>query len=258
MIHSLEEREQVAELNLVAGKRAKSSTAYVSALTYFVAGRALLGEESWGRRHALTFALELQRAECELFTGNLVAAEERLSMLSCHAENLVDRAAIARLQTELYTTLDQSDRAVEAGLKYLCQLAVDWSLHPTDDDVCQEYQRIWRQLGSRPIESLVDLPSMTDPVPRATLDILTAVEEPAHFIDENLRCLIVARMTNLSLEHGNSEGSCVAYVISAGSWDHASATSRSHSVSPSSASLWRRNADWSVSKRASPSASAIL
>jgi hypothetical protein len=53
---------------------------------------------------------------------------------------------------------------------------------------------------------------MTDPACRATLDVLTAVEEPAHFTDENLRCLAVARIVNLSLEHGNSDGSCVAYV----------------------------------------------
>ena len=76
----------------------------------------------------------------------------------------------------------------------------------------QEYERIWQQLGNRPIEALVDLPAMTDPACRATLDVLTAIEEPAFFIDENLRCLVVARIVNLSLERGNSDGSCVAYV----------------------------------------------
>ena len=69
-----------------------------------------------------------------------------------------------------------------------------------------------RQLGSRSIEALVDLPPMTDPTCRAILDVLTAVEEPADFTDENLRCLVIARMVNLSLEHGNSDGSCIAYV----------------------------------------------
>jgi predicted ATPase len=56
------------------------------------------------------------------------------------------------------------------------------------------------------------LPPMTDSAWLATLDVLTAVEEPAYFTDENLRCLVVARIVNLSLEHGNSDGSCVAYV----------------------------------------------
>src|SRR6516165_6378186 len=58
LINSLEERERVAELNLIAGKRAKASAAYASALRYFVAGRALLPKESWEQRYALTFALD--------------------------------------------------------------------------------------------------------------------------------------------------------------------------------------------------------
>ena len=41
-----EEREQVAELNLIAGKRAKASTAYASALNYLAAGAALLAEDA--------------------------------------------------------------------------------------------------------------------------------------------------------------------------------------------------------------------
>ena len=41
-----EEREQLAELNLIAGKRAKASTAYASALGYLVAGGALLPEDA--------------------------------------------------------------------------------------------------------------------------------------------------------------------------------------------------------------------
>jgi predicted ATPase len=108
--------------------------------------------------------------------------------------------------------LDQNDRAVAAALEYLRRASVDWSPHPTNDEVRQEYEQIWQQLGNRPIEALVDLPAMTDPACRATLDVLTAIEEPAYFIDENLRCLVVARIVNLSLERGNSDGSCVAYV----------------------------------------------
>src|ERR1700733_85709 len=51
LITSRNEREQLAELNLLAGQRAKATTAYVSALTYLTAGEALLPENSWERRH---------------------------------------------------------------------------------------------------------------------------------------------------------------------------------------------------------------
>ena len=56
---SMQEREQLAALNLLAGQRAKASTAYVSALNYLTAGAALLAEDSWVRRRELSFALEL-------------------------------------------------------------------------------------------------------------------------------------------------------------------------------------------------------
>ena len=71
LITSRDEREQMAELNLLAGKRAKASTAYASALKYLAAGAALLPGDSWERQHVLFFALELHRAECEFLTGAL-------------------------------------------------------------------------------------------------------------------------------------------------------------------------------------------
>ena len=68
----------MAEINLSAGKRAKESAAYASALTYLTAGCALLSEDSWRERYELTFALELNRAECEHLSGDSMAAESRL------------------------------------------------------------------------------------------------------------------------------------------------------------------------------------
>jgi predicted ATPase/signal transduction histidine kinase len=212
LIDSLEEREQIAELNLLAGMRAKKSTAYASSLTYFVSGRELLAADSWERQYPITFALELQRAECEFLTGNFTAAEERLSMLSHHARDLPDSAAVARLQTELYGSLDRSDCAVAAGLDYLRRAGINLPQHLTNDEVRQEYEEVLRQLGGRSIESLLDLPAMTDPVCRATVDVLTAVEAHSFLVNQDLRCLVVARIVNLSLKYGNSDGSCVAYV----------------------------------------------
>ena len=211
LISGKEEREQVARLNLIAGKRAKAATAYASALQYFIAGRALLAENGWERRYQLTFDLELNRAECEYLTGELASAEERLSVLSIRAQTTVDSAAVACVRLNLYTNLDQSDSAVEVGLDYLRRVDGQWSLHATAEDVRQEYDRLWNRLGSGSIEGLRDLPLMTDPERCATMDVLTALSSPALFTDEHLFRLVVGRMATLSLEHGNSDGSCLAY-----------------------------------------------
>ena len=55
LITEPDEREQLAELNLIAGQRAKASAAYASALAYLTAGAALLAEDCWERRHELAF-----------------------------------------------------------------------------------------------------------------------------------------------------------------------------------------------------------
>jgi predicted ATPase len=84
--------------------------------------------------------------------------------------------------------------------------------HPTKEEVRCEYERIWSQLGSRAIEELVELPLMSDRASIATLDVLTKVLSAALFTDPNLVSLAICRAVNLSLERGNSDGSCSAYV----------------------------------------------
>jgi PAS domain S-box-containing protein len=211
LITSRDEREQLAELNLLAGQRAKATTAYASALTYLAAGAAVLPEDSWERRHELTFALELHRGECEFLTGALAEAEQRLAALSNRAANTVERATVACLRVDLYTTLDQGSRAIAVGLDYLRHLGIDWSPHPTEEEARREYERIWSQLGSRTIEALIELPLMSDPASLATLDLLTKIGPPAFYTDENLIALVTCRAVNLSLERGNCDASCIAY-----------------------------------------------
>jgi predicted ATPase/signal transduction histidine kinase len=212
LIEARHERERVAELHLLAGTRAQDSTAYASALRYLTAGAEMLAADPGIDRPELAFALELHRAQCELMTSAFGAAEQRLAELAQRAAGLVDLAAVTVVRIALYMALDRNALAVEASLEYLRRAGTEWSAHPTSDEVRTEYDRIWQQLGSRAIEDLVDLPAMADPERRATMDVLTLAQTPALFTDENLHALMICRVVNLSLEHGNSDASCLGYV----------------------------------------------
>jgi PAS domain S-box-containing protein len=216
LITSQDEREKVAGLNLMAGKRAKAATAYAAALQYLTSGRTLMAESGWERCYRLSFDLDLNCSECQYLTGELAAAEELLAMLSLRAQTSVDSAAVASVRINLYTNLDQSDGAVEVGLEYLRVVDGRWSSHPTEGDVREAYSRLWQQLGSGSIETLLDLPPMSDTGRSATMDVLSALASPALFTDLNLFRLVVSRMAALSLEYGNSDGSCYAYVCLGG------------------------------------------
>jgi PAS domain S-box-containing protein len=208
----VEDRERVAELNLVAGRRAKVSTAYTSALKYLRAARALLTEDAWERNYSTIFSTEYLMAECELLTADKVAAETRLSHLPHRANNRHDFCAATRLRLTLYTTLDRCDRAVDVFLEWLRSQGTEWSNRPTRDDVAREYDRIWTLLGSRKIEELIDLPLVADPVVLDTLDVFTEIVTPSILFDEHLSTLVVCRLVTLSLEHGNSDAGAFAYV----------------------------------------------
>ncbi|MGF6776369.1 trifunctional serine/threonine-protein kinase/ATP-binding protein/sensor histidine kinase [Paraburkholderia sp. GAS334] len=213
LITGQDEREQLAGFNLLAGQRAKASTAYASALTYLNIGVTLLAEDSWDRQHETIFALELNRAECEFLTGELSVADARLTALSNHATTTVEQAIVACLHMDVCLVLDQSSRAISVGLNCLRHFGIEWSPHPEDEEVRREYERIWSALGDRAIEALIDLPLMEDPASLATVDILMKLWTPALYTDENLASLTICKAVSLSLERGNCDASCFAYVI---------------------------------------------
>ena len=212
LITSESERFELAELNLAAGKRAKASAAYASALQYFVAGEILLTDECWVRRHELIFQLELNRAECEFLTGQLSVADHRLDALSSRAATIVEQASVVCLHADLCTLLDRSDRAVAVCLSYLRQVGIDWSPHPKDEEARDEYGHVRSLLGARTIEALVDSPLMQDPESLATIEVLSKLMVPAQFTDANLTWLTSCKAVSLSLERGNCDASCFAYV----------------------------------------------
>jgi predicted ATPase len=213
LITDPEEKEELAELNLIAGKRSKASTAYASALEYLKAGAALLPVDSWERRHGLTVSLELERAECEFLTGDLAAAEQRLTALSGRPLGAAERAAVTCLRADLYMNLGQGGEAIAAGLDYLRHQGIEWSAHPTAEEVRREYDLVWATLGDRSIEELIDLPLMRDSTYLGMLDVLTTLTTPAWLFDHNFLSLVTCTAVNLSLAYGNCDASCAAYVM---------------------------------------------
>jgi PAS domain S-box-containing protein len=209
-ITSREERDQVAELNLIAGKRAKTTTAYASALTYLTTGLGLLADDSWEHLHELKFALELHRAECEFVTGELALAEDRLIELSNSAADKTEQATVASLRIDLYTMTDQK-RAIAVGLEYLRGVGIEWQAHPGKEDALREYERIQPLLGSRSIEELIGLPLASDAAAIATIHVLVKMVPVSLTLDPNLPCLLMCRAVSLILEHGNCDASSYAY-----------------------------------------------
>ncbi len=67
-------KEKIARLNLQAGLKAKESTAYAAAVSYFSQGISLLACDFWEHQYKLSFELYRQLAEAEYLNGNFERA----------------------------------------------------------------------------------------------------------------------------------------------------------------------------------------
>jgi PAS domain S-box-containing protein len=212
LINTQDESEQLAGFNLIAGRRAKNASAYAAALNYLTTGIALLSENAWSDRRDLVFQLELNRAECEFLTGNLADAEAHLDVLATCAVSEIERAQVASSRIDLYTALSDSCSAVAVCVDFMRSLGSEWPLHPTEEECKYEYERVFAQLRGRAIADLVELPLMEDRPSVAMLDVLAKVYPCALYTDARLLSLLACKAVNLTLERGNTDASCVAYI----------------------------------------------
>src|SRR4029077_13883356 len=98
-----------------------------------------------------------------------------------------------------------------AALTCLRGFGIDMPEHPTQEEVQAEYEAFCQTLNGRSIESLIDLPLMTDPERRAAMQVLAVLLVPAYSTDRRLHCLHLCRMVNLSMQHGTSGDSPHGY-----------------------------------------------
>ena len=208
-----DEKKQVAAINLRAGRKAKASAAFASASVYLAAGMALLDESDWDSQYELMFSLRLERAECEFLTGNFDIAEQLIGELLRRGASKVDQMAAYRLKVLLHTVKSENAQAVATAFKCLRLFGIDIPAHPTRKQVQAEYETVWQTLEGRTIESLIDLPLMTDPELQAAMQLLSVLTPPAYFTNLDLFSLLVCRMVNLSMQHGTSGAAAHAYAI---------------------------------------------
>jgi len=211
LISERDEQRRVAELNLHAGRKAKTSAAYAAACAFLSVGATLIDREDWEDRYEFAFGLALLRAECEFLCGRFDEAEKLISWLLRRAMSKADKAAAYRLRTDLHILKSSYREAVNSALECLRLFGITMSVHPTKEQVQYEYEKVWRNLGERSIESLIDLPLMSDPEVQAAMRVLSVLYSPAFFIDTNLFFLSICHIVNLSLKYGPTDASAHGY-----------------------------------------------
>jgi diguanylate cyclase (GGDEF)-like protein len=213
LITSPAEKKRLAELNLIAGKRAKATTAFASALTYLTAGTDLLTPASWDCDYDLTFALHVERAEDEYLAGNGACSDELLALTLDRARTALDRVWAYRLRARLYQLSGRLPEAVSALLEGLRLFGVtlpeDTEAAATATDA--EIRLVSDNLRGRRIADLADAPLSDDPEVQAVIGLLTELIPVIYVTRVSRGALVTARAVNVGLQRGHTEESPSVY-----------------------------------------------
>lgn len=154
LLTSEPEKFELAELNLIAGQKAKAAMAYESAVKYLNIGLGLLAEDSWQNQYQLTLTLHTEAAEAEYLNTNFEGAENLTNLLLRQATNILDKVKAYEVKIQIYMLQTQPLKALEAGLQALEMMGISQS-H------ILECGRMEVQLPQ--LEQVENFPEMTEP-----------------------------------------------------------------------------------------------
>ncbi|WNG27718.1 AAA family ATPase [Cystobacter fuscus] len=205
------ERHRTAHLNAEAGWKAKAACAYRSAVAHFATAFSLLPGDPWESERELAFKLRLGQATSELMNGQAAEAHRLLEELLPRARTRAEMEAAYRLKSDLFLRASDPHGAIDCLLECLEKFGMPLPPEPSWEEVVTAYEEVWSLLGTRSVESLLELPAMRDPDMKAVMSVLSALFAPAFFCRRSLHVFHICRMVTLCLQHGNTESSAHAY-----------------------------------------------
>ncbi|MBO3461087.1 trifunctional serine/threonine-protein kinase/ATP-binding protein/sensor histidine kinase [Aetokthonos hydrillicola Thurmond2011] len=205
------ERHEISCLNLIAGKKAKVSTAYSSALAYLKTGIQLLPSNPWESDYNLTINLYTEASEASYLCGKLDEMESFAQEVLHNAKVLIDTVKVYEVKIEAYAVQGNFLAAIDTALQFLQPIGIEFPEEPTLLDFLVAMQETQTILGGKAVAELVNLPEMEDPQLRAALRVLVKLNMPAYLAKPELHRLVVLKQVSLCVRYGNTFGSAVAY-----------------------------------------------
>ncbi|MBD2164734.1 AAA family ATPase [Calothrix membranacea FACHB-236] len=212
LITDTNQREELAKMNLMAGSKALSSTAYTAAIKYLSTGIELLPKDRWSSKYELTLNLYETAAEAAYLAGEFEQMEQLVNLVLLQATTLLEKVKVYEIKIQAYGARNQALEAVNTGLSFLQLLGVKFPENPSQSDIQVAMLDLASNLSGKQIEDLIDLPEMLEAESLAVIKILSGLLPAAYAVIPELFPLIVIKQIQLSLQKGNAPLSAFAYV----------------------------------------------
>ncbi|MCW5313412.1 AAA family ATPase [Nostoc sp. KVJ3] len=211
LISQQTERDELAQLNLIACRKAKSATAYQAGREYASIGLSLLGEKAWQQQYEMTLWFHDEAAELAMLCGDFEAMEQYIETVITQAHSLPEKVNACRIRIQANISQNKLIEAIEIAIQILQQLGVTIPAAPTSADIQESLEEISELIGDREIEDFVHLSVMTDTNTIAVIQIANSIMGAAYLSGSPLLSLLTSLAVKLSLRYGNISASASSY-----------------------------------------------
>ncbi|AKG22083.1 protein kinase domain-containing protein [Calothrix sp. 336/3] len=201
----------LAELNLMAARKARQSTAYGTALNNGRVGIGYLPDDAWQTQYSLTLALHTIVVETAYLSGDFTGMEAWAAITLPHCQTILDSIPIQESKILACLAQQQPTEAIAIGLESLKLLGVDIPAAPTQEDFQEILQATVMQLGEVGMENLLDIPPMDNPQIEAAMGILIKIGAACMSVNPLLSLMGTLTQVQLSLKHGHNSLSAIGY-----------------------------------------------
>jgi PAS domain S-box-containing protein len=216
LIIEQDERDRLARFNLIAGQKAKMTSAYSAALQYLTVGIELLVVDSWHVQYPLTLALYEEATEAAYLDGDFQQMEQWALVVLKQANTILDRIKVYETKIQTWMAQGRQLEAIKIGLEVLELLGIALPQTPTEVDVHRKLTETVDYFNTINIEDLLELPLMREPAKLASMQILSGLVAATFEAAPSLLPLIVCEQINLSARYGNTSSSTFAYAAYGG------------------------------------------
>ena len=209
------ERQRLLALNLRAGVRAKSSSAYLPAIELLRKGEALLPADPWRADPLLALTLYKNLAEAEYLAGQFDVAEARLTKLIESAPSVAAKVTLCLAQSE---QLNIRGRFADSWVVLRHALELLGRDFPDNEEAAMgaflaEFAAIDADLARKNERELLAQPEMTDPERLLEMQVYYGLAYATYQINRGVSYVLNAcRMVRTTLDHGQCDLSCIGYV----------------------------------------------
>src|SRR6478672_2186678 len=207
-----QEREELAQLNLTACRKARAATAYQAAREYAKVGLKLLGTDAWQGQYEMTLSLYDLAAEVAFLAGDFEQMHQWIEAVIHHAKTPLEQVQVYQVKIQALVAHNKFVEAIAIGQSVFQMLGVNLPNEPTLDDIRQLKQEIDALIEGRSIESFFHLPKMSDPQQLAIMQNAARLTPVCYMSGTKLYFLVVALQVKLSIQFGNSPVSAFCYV----------------------------------------------